>query len=110
EGKDVRCLVRDRRKGKQLESWGCELAVGDVTERRSLDAAVAGCDAVIHLVSIIVGRRRDFELVMEQGTRNLVDAASAAGVHRFLLISALGTSEARRQLGPAHRAQDDGEP
>jgi len=105
EGEDVRCLVRDRRKGKQLESWGCELAVGDVTERRSLDAAVAGCDAVIHLVSIIVGRRRDFELVMQQGTRNLVDAARAAGVRRFLLMSALGTSDRTRDLVPYYRAK-----
>src|SRR4051812_46775722 len=80
EGKEVRCLVRDRRRGKQLESWGCELVVGDVTDRRSLDVAVAGCDTVIHLVSIIAGRRQDFERVMQQGTRNVVDAARAAGV------------------------------
>ena len=105
EGKDVRCLVRDRRRGKLLESWGCELVEGDVTDRRSLDAAAAGCDVVIHLVSIIAGRRQEFERVMEQGTRNLVDAAKAAGVRRFILMSALGASEATRDLVPYYRAK-----
>jgi uncharacterized protein YbjT (DUF2867 family) len=105
EGKEVRCLVRDRRRGRQLETWGCELVEGDVTDRPSLDRAVARCDAVIHLVSIIVGRPRDFERVMEQGTRNLVAAAVAAGVRRFVLMSALGTSEATRDLVPYYHAK-----
>jgi uncharacterized protein YbjT (DUF2867 family) len=105
EGKDVRCLVRDRRRGKQLESWGCELAVGDVTGRASLDGAVADCDAVVHLVAIITGPRRDFDRVMEQGTRNLVAAAKAAGVRRFILMSALGTNESTRDLVPYYHAK-----
>ena len=105
EGKDVRCLVRDRRKGRQLESWGCELVEGDVTDRASLVGAVAGCDVVIHLVSILVGRPRDFERVMEQGTRNLVAAAKPAGVRRFILMSALGTSEVTRDLVPYYGAK-----
>jgi uncharacterized protein YbjT (DUF2867 family) len=105
EGKDVRCLVRDRRRGKQLESWACELVEGDVTDRASLDRAVPGCDAVIHLVSILVGSERDFQRVMEQGTRNVVDAAKAAGVRRFVLMSALGTTDATRDLVPYYKAK-----
>jgi NADH dehydrogenase len=105
EGKDVRCLVRDRRRGRQLESWGCELVEGDVTNRGSLDLAVAGCDVVIHLVSIIVGRRQDFERVMEEGTRNVVEAAKAAGVRRVILMSALGTSDLTRDLTAYYHAK-----
>jgi uncharacterized protein YbjT (DUF2867 family) len=105
EGKGVRCLVRDRGRGRQLESWGAELVEGDVTDRASLDRAVAGCDAVIHLVAIIAGRPRDFERVMEQGTRNLVEAARVAGVRRFVLMSALGTTEATRDLVPYYHAK-----
>jgi uncharacterized protein YbjT (DUF2867 family) len=105
EGKDVRCLVRDRGHGRQLEGWGCGLVEGDVTDRASLDAAVAGCDTVVHLVSIIAGRRSDFERVMERGTRNLVEGAEAAGVRRFILMSALGTSEATRDLVPYYHAK-----
>jgi len=105
EGHDVRCLVRDRRRARQLESWGCELVDGDVTDPASLAAAVTGCDVVVHLVSIITGRREDFERVMEQGTRDLVDAARGAGVRRFILMSAVGTSEATRDLVPYFHAK-----
>jgi uncharacterized protein YbjT (DUF2867 family) len=105
DGRDVRCLVRDRRRARELESLGCELVEGDVTDRGSLDAAVAGCDVVIHLVAIIVGRREDFERVMERATRDLVDAAKAAGVRRFILMSALGTSDETRDLVPYYHAK-----
>jgi uncharacterized protein YbjT (DUF2867 family) len=105
EGRDVRCLVRDRGRGSEVAKLGAELVEGDVTDRVSLDAAVAGCDAVIHLVAIIAGRREDFERVMEQGTRNLVDAAKEAGVRRFILMSALGTSDETRDLVPYYHAK-----
>jgi NADH dehydrogenase len=105
EGQEVRCLVRDRRRGRQLESWGVELVEGDVTDRASLDRAAAGCDTVVHLVAIIVGKPRDFEVVMEQGTRNLLGAAQAAEVRRFVLMSALGTSESTRDLTPYFHAK-----
>ena len=105
EGREVRCLVRDRAKARQLESWGCELVEGDVTDRSSLASAVAGSDTVIHLVAIISGRPRDFERVMEQATRDLVDVSKAAGARRFILMSALGATEATRDLVPYYHAK-----
>jgi uncharacterized protein YbjT (DUF2867 family) len=104
-GREVRCLVRDRGKARQLENWGCELVEGDVTDRASLARAVAGCDTVIHLVAVISGRPRDFERVMEQATRDFVDVAKAAGVRRFVLMSALGASEETRNLVPYYHAK-----
>ena len=103
----VRCLVRDPRKGAQLATWGCELVEGDVTDQASLRRAVEGCDRVIHLVAIRSGRRRDFERLMEQGTRDLVSAARDAGVGRFLLMSALGTTEQTKDLVPYYHAKWD---
>jgi len=105
EGNDVRCLVRDRRRAAQLESWGCELVEGDVTDRASLDDAARACDTVVHLVAILTGRRRDFERIMEQATRDLVAAAKAGGVRRIVLMSALGTNEATRDLVPYYHAK-----
>jgi uncharacterized protein YbjT (DUF2867 family) len=100
EDRDVRCLVRKPSKAGTLKSWGCELVEGDVTDAGSLRAAVEGCDAVVHLVSIIMGRRSDFQRVMIEGTQNLVAAAAAAGIRRFVLMSALGVSEQTRTLVP----------
>jgi uncharacterized protein YbjT (DUF2867 family) len=101
----VRCLVRDRRRGATLESWGCELVEGDVTDPASLERAVAGCDFIVHLVAIITGRPEAFERVMAQGTRNLVAASHAAGVQRFVLMSALGMNEQTKDLVPYYKAK-----
>ena len=67
---------------------------------RSGDARAGGrrSDAVVHLVSIIVGGPADFERVMAQGTRDLVAAAREAGVRRFVLMSALGLGEETKEL------------
>jgi uncharacterized protein YbjT (DUF2867 family) len=94
----VRCLVRDPDRAETLAAWGCELAQGDVTDPDSIRRAVEGCDAVVHLVAIIQGKPEQFERIMVQGTRNIVDAAKAAGIRRFVLMSALGTSEETKDL------------
>src|SRR5262249_22193481 len=70
-----------------------------------LGQAAAGCDAVIHLVAIISGRRSDFERVMVEGTRNLIAAAHEAGVRRFVLMSALGVDETSKDLVPYYVAE-----
>jgi NADH dehydrogenase len=101
----VRALVRDPGRGSRLTAWGAELAVGDVTDPGSLDAALAGVDTVVHLVAIIKGSRADFERVMAQGTRNLVAAAQKAGVRRFVLMSALGLDERTKDRVPYFAAK-----
>jgi NADH dehydrogenase len=105
EGRPVRCLVRDPERAGQLRAWGCELAEGDVTDAESLKRAAEGAEAVVHLVAILQGKPEDFERVMSGGTEALVAAAGQAGVHRFVLMSALGTSEATRELTPYFRAK-----
>jgi NADH dehydrogenase len=97
---DVRCLVRDTQRAERLTSLGCELAEGDVTRPKSLAAATAGCDTIVHLVAIRQGKPEDFQRIMVDGTRNLLAAAGEAGVGRFVHMSALGTTEATTDLVP----------
>jgi uncharacterized protein YbjT (DUF2867 family) len=101
----VRALVRDRSRASRLGAWGVELVEGDVTDPASLPAALAGVDAVIHLVAIIKGSRDDFDRIMVRGTRDLVAAAEEAGVRRFLLASALGLSEQTKDAVPYFAAK-----
>jgi NADH dehydrogenase len=101
----VRALVRDRRRASRLEAWGVELVDGDVTDAASLRVACDGAETVVHLVAIIKGSRGDFERVMEHGTRNLVAAAEAAGVRRFVLMSALGVDERSKDVVPYFTAK-----
>ena len=98
--RDVRCLVRDRRKAETLEAWGCELVEGDVTDSASVRAAVIGCETVVHLVAIRQGRRDQFQRVMIDGTRGLLAASKEAGVTRFVHMSALGTGPDTKDLVP----------
>jgi uncharacterized protein YbjT (DUF2867 family) len=103
-GKDVRSLVRDPGKAPGL---GGEVVQGDMTDPASLRRAVEGVDAVIHLVAVRQGKEETFQRVMVQGSSDLLDAAKEAGVRRFVLMSALGTSEANRDLVPYYRAKWD---
>jgi uncharacterized protein YbjT (DUF2867 family) len=101
----VRCLVRDPRHGAKLAAWGSELVQGDMTDPASLRRAADGVETVVHLVAIRQGRDRDFQRIMVDGTSDLLGAASAAGVRRLVLMSALGTSEQTKDLVPYYRAK-----
>src|SRR5262249_6174335 len=92
-------------RAEQLASWGAELAVGDVTDPASLLPAVEGCSHAIHLVAIIRAPASEYERVMVEGTRNVLDAARAAQVRRFVLMSALGVTEQTRTLTPYFAAK-----
>jgi NADH dehydrogenase len=99
EGHRVRCLVRHGSEPHLKGLGGIERVEGDVRLRQGLDADIARCDAVVHLVGIIrehAARGSTFETVHAQGTANVVQAASAAGVRRFLHMSALGTRATAR--------------
>lgn len=105
QNQPVRALVRDGSDLDRLRAWGCETVVGEMSDPASLERAVEGCDVVVHLVAIINGKPRDFERVMTQGTRDLLAASREAGISRFVLMSALGTDEATKELVPYYRAK-----
>ena len=98
EGHAVRALVRDPQKADEPSRAGVELVPGDVVEATGLEDGMQGCDAVIHLVGIIVEKGGNtFESVHDLGTRNVVRAARVVGLGRFIQMSALGA----RADGPA---------
>lgn len=99
-GRPVRVLARSPARAAAQQALGCQVAVGDLTQPSTVERAVEGCEAVVHLVSIIAGSPEDFRRVMIDGTRTLVDAAKQAGVRRFVLMSALGVSEETKGLVP----------
>ena len=90
-GRAVRALVRRDVDGQQLAAAGAQPTFGDLKDARSIRAACRDVDTVITTANA-VGRTGDdtIESVDQLGTINLVQAASAAGVRRFVYISALG--------------------
>jgi NADH dehydrogenase len=100
-GRPVRCLVRDPSEA----NLDCELVAGDMTDAASLKRAVEAVDTVVHLVAIRQGKQEQFERIMSQGTRDLLAGSKDAGVGRFVLMSALGTSEESKDLVPYYGAK-----
>jgi uncharacterized protein YbjT (DUF2867 family) len=101
----VRALARKPERESKLRSWNVELVQGDMTDPESLKRAVNGVDTVVHLVAIRQGKPEQFQRIMIEGTENLLDAAKAAGVKRFVLMSALGTNEETKDLVPYYGAK-----
>ena len=111
-GHPVRALVRRRAKARlrlRDVADSIELVEGDISDRASLDAAMSNVTAVIHYVAIAMEKGgQTYEGINYQGTVNLVDAAEAAGVTRFINMSQNGARSdlPYRFLASKGRAQE----
>jgi uncharacterized protein YbjT (DUF2867 family) len=74
---------------KQLRTLGVGIVRGDLKERASLDAACRGVGVLVTTVSSTVSRQEGdgVDTVDRQGQLHLVEAAEAAGVGHFVLVS-----------------------
>jgi nucleoside-diphosphate-sugar epimerase len=86
-GHDVRALVRS-----PVQRDGVDFVRGDVTDPASLRPAMEGREAVIHSAAVVTFKSREAARQREvnvQGTRNVVEAARAAGVSRLVFTSSV---------------------
>lgn len=88
DGRPVRAMTRSPEKAAAFGE-GIEGVVADVTEPETLSGAVRGAAIVISTIgaSLPIGDN-GFAAVDWEGNRALIDAARAAGVRQFLLMSA----------------------
>jgi dihydroflavonol-4-reductase len=89
-GDRVRALVRRRGPADSLAGLGVELVEGDVTAAISVQAAAEGVECVIHSAAVLGGATQaidEHRAVNVDGTRNVLDAAVAAGARRTVLLS-----------------------
>jgi NADH dehydrogenase len=100
-GFEVRVLVRDRAKAKaSLPVDRLQIVDGDVTDAAAVASLVRGVGTVVHLVGIIreAGKGQTFKRMHVDSTRVVTEAARAAGVGRYLHMSAMG-------VGPHGKAE-----
>ena len=101
-GDEVTALVRSPTKARVLESKAVRLVRGDLDDTTALGEATRGQDIVYHVAGLVAARNEDeFLRVNRDGTRHLLDAATANSKARFLLVSSMaagGPSEAGRPL------------
>lgn len=89
-GHHVRALVRPN---SQIPELDVERITGDLRDAESLSRAAAGCGLVFHVAADYrLWSRHPEELYQSNvdGTRNMIEAARAAGVERFLYTSTVG--------------------
>lgn len=88
-GWPVRVLTREPSRVQPLVARGATVTVGDLTDRASLDTAMAGTTHVVTTANAFMTPGRGaVEQVDIQGNRNLIDAAQTAGVRQFVFTSA----------------------
>lgn len=93
-GHDVAVLARNPDRTRNRYNRPVEPCRGDVLDTASLARAIAGRDAVIHLVGIIHEKgAQTFDVMHRQAVENVVAAMKTAGVRRLLHMSAMGTAE-----------------
>jgi len=92
EGHEVRAIARSEESRATVARQGAEAVAVDLFDPEGVQRAVAGCDAVINMATRIPmgpaaalrGAWRDNDRIRQEGSRNLVDAALAAGAGRYV--------------------------
>ena len=107
-GIQVTALVRSREKAAELERLGVRLVVGDLHDDRALREACEGQAVVQHVAGVIAARdEAAYMRANQQGTENLLKAAAASGVGRFVLMSSGAAAGPSR---PGHPRTSDEPP
>ena len=86
-------LVRPGSESKARQAGQCTLINGDIADTGAVRKAIDAADAVIYNIGILrefPARGVTYEALHFEGARRAMDAAEAAGVSRFLLMSANG--------------------
>lgn len=94
DGHDVRALVRPGSDRRNFEGIDVEIVEGDLRDAESLKRAVTGCNTLFHIAA-------DYRLWIPDpdtmyktnvdGTRNLIIAATDAGVEKIIYTSSVAT-------------------
>lgn len=95
QGYPVRAFVRNTAKAVERLGADVESVVGDLKDPDSIAAALDGVGAVINTASASAsgGPENSAEMVDFEGARNLAEAALAAGVGQYVLVSSRGVTD-----------------
>jgi uncharacterized protein YbjT (DUF2867 family) len=92
EGYQVRCMVRDFRRGAFLKEWGSELVYGDLSLPATIPPALKGITTVIDSSTIRSTSSYTAEAVDWRGKLALLEAGKLLGVKKFISFSVLNAS------------------
>lgn len=105
---DVRAMVREASQVSEMEAFGVEAVVADLTE--DVSHAVRGCDAIVFAAG---SGGEDVEGVDRDGAIRIIDEAEKQDVDRFVMLSSINADtpeespDALRPYLDAKRAADE---
>lgn len=94
DGFEVVTLLEPGADTRNLEGMEIDRMTGDVRDSSTVEKAVSGCRAVFHIAALYRFWARnpdDFYAVNVGGTRNILEAARAAGTEKLVYTSTVGT-------------------
>ncbi len=86
----VIALLRTATMQDELAALGARVVMGDALNAEDVNAAIATDVQIGTIISTIGGVPQDGQRADYLGNKHLIDAAKAAGISRFILISSLG--------------------
>jgi dihydroflavonol-4-reductase len=92
DGHEVRALIRPGSDQRNIAGLPLELVTGDLDDQRQLTEIIMGCDAVFHVAAHYSLWRKDRDAIYRAnvtGTKNLLAAAKAARIRRFIYTSSV---------------------
>ena len=92
-GHNVRCLVRDFRRGSFLKDWGAELSYGDLSIPSTIPTALKGVKVIIDASTIRSTSSYTSEAVDGKGKLALIEAAKLSGVKQIISFSILNADK-----------------
>src|SRR5580658_9218676 len=99
-GHRVKALVRPTADLTGLLGTPVEPVQGDISDRRSLEKAMRGCDWCFHVAASYHLWLRDYRPMYAanvEGTRHVLEAAASAGCRRIVYTSTVGCIGLPRQ-------------
>src|SRR5437899_13023609 len=92
-GHSVKALLRPRADTRGLAGLNFERVEGDLSNRKALNGGLAGCDRCFHAAASYHLWLKEYAAMYVtnvEGTRNVIEAASAAGCSRIVYTSTVG--------------------
>ena len=90
DGYEVRCLVRNLRRGAFLRDWGAELVYGDLSLPETLPPALKGINVVIDAATVRPSDDFNAKKIDWMGKVALIEASKLAEIKKFIFFSVLG--------------------
>jgi len=104
EGEHVRALVRASSDRTNLEGLPVEIAIGDITDRSSLDPAIHGCRFVFHVAAdyrLWAPDPRPMFAANVDGSLNVVESAAEHVIERLVYTSSVAVLGIHADRTPA---------